>query len=204
VGNQGATVVQISETVPADSTFNAGVSTPGWSCADGSIAGTACTLTVGALGGGEADTASFAVTLDNPVPDTVTEIANAASIADDGLNGADSNPADNSDIDTTPVLTPEEQAQALLEFIDDAVADGTLTGSGPGGSADGRLGALINKIETARALAAKGKLLRACSQLRSALLRTDGLTPPPDFVEGEAAEVLAEAIRRLQTRVGCP
>lgn len=31
-GNQGATGVTLSETVPANATFNAGASTAGWSC----------------------------------------------------------------------------------------------------------------------------------------------------------------------------
>ncbi len=103
-GNQAATGVALAETVPADSTFNGGLSTAGWSCADGSPAGTPCTLAVGALaGGGASGAATFAVTVVNPVPAGVTQVSNSASLADDGANGADPNPGDNSDTDVTPV-----------------------------------------------------------------------------------------------------
>ena len=103
VGDRDATGVAISETVPANSSFDAGASAPGWSCADGSPAGTACTLAIGGLPAGAGGAVSFAVTVDNPVPAGVVEIANTVSIDDDGLNGADANPADNSDGDATPV-----------------------------------------------------------------------------------------------------
>ncbi|MCL4836884.1 MAG: DUF11 domain-containing protein [Thermoanaerobaculia bacterium] len=103
VGNQGATGVALSETVPAHAIFNAGASTAGWSCADGSPAGTACTLAVGSLAAGASGNATFAVTVVDPVAAGVTQIANTASVADDGANGADPTPADNSASDTTPV-----------------------------------------------------------------------------------------------------
>jgi uncharacterized repeat protein (TIGR01451 family) len=104
-GNQGATGVTLSETVPANTTFNAGGSTAGWSCADGSPAGTPCTLTVaGTLaGGGGAGGATFAVTVVNPLPAGVDQITNSGSVADDGSNGPDPNPGDNSDSESTPV-----------------------------------------------------------------------------------------------------
>jgi uncharacterized repeat protein (TIGR01451 family) len=53
-GAQNATGVQITETVPANTPFNAGASTAGWSCADGAAATTTCVLTVGAVSGGGA------------------------------------------------------------------------------------------------------------------------------------------------------
>ncbi len=102
-GNSVATGVVITETVPANTTFNAGASTPGWSCADGSPAGTTCTLTVGTLNPADSGSVVFAVTVNNPLPSGVTQIANTASIADDGTHGADATPTDNSDDDTTPV-----------------------------------------------------------------------------------------------------
>ncbi len=37
-GNQNAIGVSLAETVPADTTFNAGASTAGWSCANGAPA----------------------------------------------------------------------------------------------------------------------------------------------------------------------
>ncbi len=104
VGNQGATGVTLSETVPASTSFNAGASTAGWSCVPDNNAGSTCTLAVGSLNGGSANgAATFAVSVVNPVAAGVTQVANTAAVADDGANGTDPNPADNSASDTTPV-----------------------------------------------------------------------------------------------------
>lgn len=103
-GNQGATGVTLSETVPANSTFNAGASTAGWACVPDNNAGSVCTITIGGVaGGGGTGSVTFAVTVVNPVPSGVTQISNTATIADDGTNGADPTPANNSSTDTTPV-----------------------------------------------------------------------------------------------------
>jgi len=108
VGNQGATGVLITETVPANVSFNAGASTAGWTCVPSSAAGSTCTLAVGALVAGGSGSAVFAVTVDYPLPAAVTDIANTASIADDGSNGPDPTPVNNTDSDTTPVgATPD-------------------------------------------------------------------------------------------------
>ena len=101
-GNRGATGVVLTDTVPAHTTFNAGASTAGWSCTPDNNAGSTCTLAVGALAAGSGNqTATFAVTTVDPRPDGVFEISNTASIADDGNNGTDPTPGNNSDSDTT-------------------------------------------------------------------------------------------------------
>jgi fimbrial isopeptide formation D2 family protein/uncharacterized repeat protein (TIGR01451 family) len=102
-GNSPASGVIITEIVPANTTFNAGASTSGWSCADGSPAGTTCTFTVGTLNPGSSGSVIFAVTVDNPLPAGVTQIANTASIGDDGTHGLDADSSNNSHSDTTPV-----------------------------------------------------------------------------------------------------
>ncbi len=99
VGKQGATGVVITETLPANSTFDGASSTPGWVDAGGGI----YTYTVGALGVGGGSTVDFAVTVDDPFAPGVTQIDNTASIADDGANGPDPIPGDNSDTDSTPI-----------------------------------------------------------------------------------------------------
>jgi large repetitive protein len=102
-GNRGATGVVLTETVPANTTFNSGASTAGWVCAPNNNAGSTCTLAIGAVvAGGGNQTASFAVTVVTPLPAGVTQISNTASIADDGTNGTDSNPANNTSTDNTP------------------------------------------------------------------------------------------------------
>ncbi len=108
-GNQNATGVVLNETVPANTTFNAGASTAGWSCANGSPGGTPCTLSVGALtGAGGTGSATFAVTLVNPVPAGVTVVTNTGSINDDNANGGDPTPGNNSDTETTPIVAAPE------------------------------------------------------------------------------------------------
>ncbi len=94
-------------------------------------------------------------------------------------------------------FTPLGQLEEILEFIATSVEAGTLTGNGPGRSADGRLGALINMIEAAGELIEAGLYTEAYSQLLDAYARCDGETPPPDFVGGDAAPELAELIRDL-------
>jgi len=102
-GNQGVAGVVVSETVPANTTFNAAASTTGWSCANGAIGGTTCNYTVGSLAAGASGSLTFAVTVALPIPDGVTQISNTVSIADNGINGADPNPGNNSGSDTTTV-----------------------------------------------------------------------------------------------------
>ena len=93
--------------------------------------------------------------------------------------------------------TPEEQIENIVQFIDDTVTSGDLGGDGPGGSGEGRLNALINMLEAAGDLISMGDIDGAIAQLQDALNRTDGVTPPPDFVTGPAAADLAAQIQAL-------
>lgn len=58
-------------------------------------------------------------------------------------------------------------------------------------------------------LLAAGELLEqsdvdaACTQLQAAADRTDGAFPPPDFVQGAAADDLLDAITEVQDEFGC-
>ena len=87
--NHGGTVasnVIVNETVPLHTTFVSG--TPGWSCAAGSPAGTACDSVVNvpaadAGGSPGVTTLTFTVQVVDPLPAGVTQIANAVTI-DDG------------------------------------------------------------------------------------------------------------------------
>lgn len=98
---------------------------------------------------------------------------------------------------------PSEQIQATLDFFDASVDDGTLVGDGPGNSAENRLNALRNMIETAGDLIEDGLLDDACQQLQDVYKKTDGEPRPPDFVTGEAASELAILIQDLLTNIGC-
>ncbi len=94
-------------------------------------------------------------------------------------------------------LTPSEQVDNTLTLIDESIADGSLEGSGSGNSADGRLGAFINMIENTGDLIDDGLITEACAQLLSAIKKTDGESPPKDFVAGPAAVELEQMIQDI-------
>ncbi|HEX8287248.1 MAG TPA: choice-of-anchor Q domain-containing protein, partial [Pyrinomonadaceae bacterium] len=112
-GNQGATGVTITETVPQNTSFNSGASTAGWSCAGGAPAGSICTLTIGSLNAGGSGGVTFAVTVSNPLNSAATEVSNTVTIADDAINGTDPMPGNNSASDTTPIILSPTIAKAF-------------------------------------------------------------------------------------------
>lgn len=131
-GNQDATGVVITETVPdtnvgsGEVSFDAAGSTAGWSCADGSPPGTTCTFVVGDLGGGDGGQLTFAVTLADPLEEGVTDIENTVSITDDGLNTDPDNcdpdcERTDSATDDTPILAAPVLTVAKDDNIDAAV-----------------------------------------------------------------------------------
>ena len=91
----------------------------------------------------------------------------------------------------------------ILTFINEAVSEQTLWGTGPGKSAKGRLGALRNMVETADNLIEAELFEEGCQQLLDAYRRTDGEPVPPDFVSGSAAPELAGMIEDLMLDLGC-
>jgi uncharacterized repeat protein (TIGR01451 family) len=95
--------VILTETVPLFTTFNPAASTAGWSCLPDNTAGSICTLTVGTVAAGDDGSVNFVLDVDNPLAPNVTQLENTAIIGDDGSNGPDQNPADNTATDTTPV-----------------------------------------------------------------------------------------------------
>jgi uncharacterized repeat protein (TIGR01451 family) len=127
-GNRGASGVVLTETVPASTTFNPGASTAGWVCAPSNDAGSTCTLAVGSLAaGGGSQTAAFAVTVVDPVAAGVTQISNTATVADDGTNGADPAPGNNSGSDTTPVTGAPDLSITKSDGGASATPGGTVT-----------------------------------------------------------------------------
>jgi uncharacterized repeat protein (TIGR01451 family) len=115
-GTVDATGVLLTETVPADTSFNAAASTPGWACASSGQAGDSCTLSIGAVAGnGGGGQLNFGVVVDKPIAAFVTQIANTVEITDDGPT--DANPGDNTHTDTTPV----DAAPDLTVTKDDGV-----------------------------------------------------------------------------------
>ncbi len=103
IGTQESTGIVISETVPNDVVFSSAASAPDvWSCADGSPAGTPCTLLFGDLMAGMGGVRQFGVEVIDPAAAGVDLVMNTASIEDDGSNSP--LPQTDSDDDDTPLI----------------------------------------------------------------------------------------------------
>ncbi len=128
VGGADATGVVITETVPANTTFNLANSSATWAgCADGAAAGSVCVFTIGNLNSGANTTVQFAVNIDNPLPANTATITNTAVTADDGTNGNDPTPANNSDNHADTVTA------AIGDYVwEDNNADGDQDETGTG------------------------------------------------------------------------
>ena len=98
-GDQDATGVVLTETVPTGSTF---VGPADWACA-----GTTCIADIGDLAAGASGSIQFTVKVDAALASGQTDLDNVVVISDDGENGEDPNPEDNTGTDDTPVRPPE-------------------------------------------------------------------------------------------------
>lgn len=128
LGNVGATGVKIQETVPANSTYAPGAA-PGWTCQPDGAAGSSCSLDLaGGLAAGDSQIALFAVSLAPTLPAGTTSLTNTAKAADDGSNGADTDPSNNTATLTTPITgaAPDLNVQKTLDPSSSAVPGGTL------------------------------------------------------------------------------
>lgn len=104
-------------------------------------------------------------------------------------------------------LTPAEMLEALIAFVDEAVADGRLVGLGTPGailvqpqSAAHRLLVFTRALDRALEHLIDGEDDDACERLDYAQIRSDGGFPfvlPPDFVAGEATGQVHEGILEI-------
>jgi uncharacterized repeat protein (TIGR01451 family) len=134
-GNQDATGVRLSEVVPDNTTFNSAQSSAGWGCTPDDKAGSACSLPIGNLAGrGAQGSATFTVDISNPLPDGTTNIHNSASASDDGSNGSDPTPGNNSASLDTPVDLPPGLSSLTLtpEVLEGSAASLDLVINDPG------------------------------------------------------------------------
>src|SRR5262249_18578355 len=135
VGTQDAHGVMITETLPANTTFNSTFSFGPWD----DVGGGQFVLAVGDLPVGASASATFAVTVNSPLPPGTTQIANTVTIGDGGDSGPDLNPADNTATDTTPIaVNPQADLQITKTDNLTAVTPGqtvtytiTVTNAGP-------------------------------------------------------------------------
>ncbi|WP_043320659.1 isopeptide-forming domain-containing fimbrial protein [Microbulbifer sp. HZ11] len=121
-GTQEATGVVITETLPDYTTFDAANSDPRWV-----QNGNTLTLDLGTLAAGETGSVDFAVVFDNPMPSGVEETSNSTRIEDDGGNGPDQDPDNNTDDETTPIeAAPDYVLDKIENFVDPANPGDTL------------------------------------------------------------------------------
>ncbi len=129
-GELDLTDVVITETVPENTTFDAAGSTAGWTCADGSEAGTICELSIDDLATGASGSVEFGLIVGElwaPDPETglcgpppeSPQVDNTASIVGTSVNGD----ADDEDSDTTPVTVDCDDVTGLLT-IEKVVSSG--------------------------------------------------------------------------------
>lgn len=108
-GNQGATGVVVTDTVPVHTAFRPALSDPGWVCVPGTGPGSICRLDIGALPAGGGGSARFVVGVNERIPGETGVITNTARIGDDGTNGPDPSPGNN---DSGAVTAPVHHAAA--------------------------------------------------------------------------------------------
>jgi uncharacterized repeat protein (TIGR01451 family) len=81
IGESDAVGATLTETVPANTSFTATLSTAGWSCTLGGDAGGTCTLALGTVAAGATGSAIFVVRVKNPVSTSGGSIANRVCAA---------------------------------------------------------------------------------------------------------------------------
>jgi uncharacterized repeat protein (TIGR01451 family) len=101
-GSQVATGVSLTDSVPLITRFSQASSTAGWSCADNSGPLTPCTFSIGTLAPGETRTVTYALRVDTNTLIGL-RVINIVSVGDDGTNGADPTPLNNTAIASSSV-----------------------------------------------------------------------------------------------------
>lgn len=105
IGNQDAAGVELTETVPALSTFLPGSSSPGWRCSPTNHEGSTCTLAVGTVAAGASLSRAFAVQLAATFPSNPPPIENTACSS--SVTNGDPSGNDCGSISTPPGGNPD-------------------------------------------------------------------------------------------------
>ena len=95
-GTQAATNVIVTETIPIGGTFNPALSDPAWT----NVGGGVYQYSILSLPAGASFNVNLSVLINNPAVAGQTLIINTATITDDGTNGSDLDPTNNSATDT--------------------------------------------------------------------------------------------------------
>ncbi|BBO79853.1 hypothetical protein DSCO28_04190 [Desulfosarcina ovata subsp. sediminis] len=98
---------------------------------------------------------------------------------------------------------PAEEMAELIEFFEACVDDGTVEGYGCGKSSTHRLRAFDYMLHAANDLIAWDLEWCACKILDASFRKSDGKTPPPDFITGDNREAVNEGILDVMNLLGC-
>jgi hypothetical protein len=104
-----------------------------------------------------------------------------------------------SDFSAIYTVSPSEQIQEIIDFYDDGITSGNLSGTGLTEKVkQNREKAFGNMLANAQYLIDNEYTEEACTQLMSAYKKVDNtILLPPDFIEGSAAPKLAGRIKVL-------
>ncbi len=121
-GNQGATGVLLSDTLPEGTTFDPSENSD-WSFDESS---STLTFLVGDLAAGAQGTATLILRVALLLPDGFENAVNTASIADDGTNGDDLNPGNNTATDTTTIVRAVDLTLGKSSDVASVTPGGTI------------------------------------------------------------------------------
>ena len=104
---------------------------------------------------------------------------------------------------TATGTSPNDVMDSVTNAVSEWIESGEIAGTGEGGSAEGHLNAFETLLGNAQDLLNRGNVIAACNQLRNASNKSDGQSPPPDFVEGDEVRDLNKMLGILITDLGC-
>lgn len=98
---------------------------------------------------------------------------------------------------------PGGEMADLIELFETSVDEGTIEGYGDGCRANRRLRAFRNFLNASNDLIDWGYEGFACWTLFIAYRKSDGIHPPPDFIEGENVGLINDGIVDVMDLLGC-
>ena len=114
-GDQSSSNVVVTETLPANTTFDAANSAFGWN--ENPSSSGVFEFLLGSVPPGISGNLTFAVTVDDQLGAGVNQLLSNVTIVDDGTNGADQNPANNSASNVIDVSAAPEYGIAISDGI---------------------------------------------------------------------------------------
>jgi hypothetical protein len=98
---------------------------------------------------------------------------------------------------------PGELMEDLIDQFDDCVAEGALWGEGSGNAGTAHLEVFGGMLDAADDLIGLGDIDGACRQLDHASVKSDGVTPPPDFIGGACTGTINTMIGVVMETLEC-